>query len=182
MTESTPQPKIATRRFRPQKTHLFIVAFMVVLCVIATGFTPWLAVTFLAPLIYTLWIFRVRTTVGPRGITAVYLLSNRRSVPWSDFAGIFFNKGGRAFAVTKSDERIALPAITFNSLPELKEATGGMIPDPITSARMAENDKVEVFDRDGYSVMKKVSDVEADAEAKSAQSNGTNSKGQASTE
>lgn len=182
MTDSTPQPKIATQRFRPQKTHLFIVAFMLVLCVIATGFAPWLAVTFLAPLIYTLWIFRVRTTVGPRGITAVYLLAKRRSVPWSEFAGIFFNKGGRAFAVTKSDERIALPAISFNSLPELKEATGGLIPDPIASARMAENDKVEVFDRDGYSVMKKASEVEADARAKSAKAKSAKPKGDTSAE
>lgn len=166
MTDSTPQPRIATRRFRPQKTHLFIVAFMLVLCVIAIGFTPWLAITLLAPLMYTLWIFRVRTTVGPRGITAVYLLSKRRSVSWSDFAGIFFDKGGRAFAVTKSKERIALPAVSFNSLPELQEATGGLIPDPISSARMAENDKVEVFDRDGYSVIKKASEVQAKAQAK----------------
>lgn len=156
MTNSTSQPHIATQRFRPVKTHLFIVAFMLVLCVIAIGFTPWLAVTLLAPLIYTLWIFRVRTTVGPRGITAVYLMNKRRSVPWSDFAGLFFDKRGRAFAVTKAKERVALPAISFNSLPELEEATGGMIPDPISPARMAENDKVEVFDRDGYSVMKKV--------------------------
>lgn len=159
MTNSTSQPKIATRRFRPLKTHLFIVAFMLVLCIMAIGFTPWLAVTLLAPAIYTLWVFRVRTTVGPRGITAVYLFNKRRSVSWSDFAGLFFDKRGRAFAVTKSKERIALPAISFNTLPQLKEATGGLIPDPITSARMAENDKVEVFDRDGYSVMKKADKV-----------------------
>lgn len=160
MTDSTPRNggngnlAISTRRFRPLKTHLFIVAFMVVLCIIGIGFTPWLAVTLLAPIVYTVWIFRVRTTVGPRGITAVYLLAKRRSVPWSDFKGIFFNKGGRAFAVTRSDKHVALPAISFNSLPELKEATGGLIPDPVTPAREAEDKKVEVFDRDGYSVLK----------------------------
>nr|WP_120491391.1 PH domain-containing protein [Corynebacterium lactis] len=160
MTDSTPRTggtdklAIPTRRFRPLKTHLFIVAFMVVLCIIAIGFSPWLAVTLIAPALYTVWIFRVRTTVGPRGITAVYLFAKRRSVPWSEFKGLFFNKGGRAFAVTTKDERVALPAISFNSLPELKEATDGLIPDPVTPAREAENNKVEVFDRDGYSVLK----------------------------
>lgn len=162
MTDSKPQYKIETRRFRPLKTHLFIVAFMLVLCAIAIGFAPWLAITLLAPLIYTLWIFRVRTTVGPRGITAVYLVKQRKSVPWENFAGLFFDKGGRAFAVTKDKERIALPAISFNSLPELKEVTGGMIPDPITSAKLAANDKVEVFDRDGYSVMKPKAESKAE--------------------
>lgn len=159
MTDSKPRYEIETRRFRPLKTHLFIVAFMLVLCVIAIGFTPWLAVTVLAPLIYTMWIFRVRTTVGPRGITAVYLTRQRRSVAWEDFAGLFFSKSGRAFAVTKSEERVALPAITFNSLPELSDATGGLIPDPISAARESANDKVEVFSRDGHSVLKDAEDT-----------------------
>ena len=47
---------------------------------------------------------------------------------------------------------------------------------------MAENDKVEVFDRDGYSVMKKVSEVEADAKAKGAKAKGAKAKGDASAE
>ena len=57
-----------------------------------------------------------------------------------------------------------------------------MIPDPIASARMAENDKVEVFDRDGYSVMKKVSEVEADAKAKSAKAKGAKPKSDTTAE
>lgn len=166
MTDSIPQLKIATQRFRPQKVHLFIVAFALVLCVIATDFALWLAVTSLVLLIYMLWIFQVRTTIGPRGIIAVYLLSKRRSAPWSNLAGILFNKGDHAFTVIRSDERIALPAISFNSPPELKEATGNLIPGPTASVRIVEDGKVEVSDRDGHSVIKKVSGVETDAKPK----------------
>lgn len=152
------KPHITTTRFRPIKTHFFVVAFMVVLCIIAMGFDLWFTPLLIVPIVYSAWIMRARTTVGPRGVTAVYLFKKRRSVAWKDFKGIFFNKGGRAFAVTSKDEKIALPAITFNSLPELNKATGGLIPDPVTAARIAENEKVEVFDRDGYSVMKKRED------------------------
>ena len=158
MTDSA-LPHIATHRFRPLKTHFFVVAFVVVLCIIAIGFHPLFALTLLAPALYSLWILRVRTTVGPRGITAVYLFGSRRSVPWSKFKGLFFNKSGRAFAVTTDDTKIALPAITFNSLPELKEATNGLIPDPVTPARLAQDEKVEVFNKEGYSVLKPKGEV-----------------------
>ena len=157
-SQSPAPANITTKRFRPVKTHFFTVVFMVVLCIIAIGFHPWFALTLIAPIIYSVWIMRVRTTVGPRGVTAVYLFAKRRSIAWKDFKGIFFNKGGRAFAVNSKDEKIALPAITFNSLPALNEVTGGLIPDPVTSARIAEDEKIEVFDRDGYSVMKKRED------------------------
>lgn len=139
---------------------------MLVLCAIVIGFVPWLVVTSLAPLIYTLWVFRVCTTVGPRGTTAVYPLSKCRSVPRSDFTSISSDKGGRAFVVTKSDKRTVLSATSFSSLSELKEAIGGLVPDPIASTHTVENDKIGVFDRDDYSVTKKVSEVEADTKSK----------------
>lgn len=157
MSRPTSSPEIPVTRFRPLKTNLFIVAFILVLCIIAMGFHPLFAFTLIFPILYTVWIFRVRTTLSPRGITAVYLFRGRRSVSWENFSGIFFDKGGRAFAVIKGDkkDRFALPAITFNSLPELNEVSGGRIPDPVTPARAAEDEKIEVFSRDGYSVMKK---------------------------
>lgn len=156
MSRPSSSTEIPTTRFRPIKTHLFIVAFILVLCIIAMGFHPLFAFTLIAPLVYTVWIFRVRTTLSSRGITAVYLLRGRRSVSWENFSGIFFDKSGRAFAVEKGDKenRFPLPAISFNSLPLLNEVSRGRIPDPVTPARAAEDEKVEVFSRDGYSVMK----------------------------
>lgn len=171
---STDQPtasarkNIETTRFRPNKTHFFIVAFMLVLCAIAMGFSPWFVFTLIAPLIYAVWIMRVRTTVGPRGITAVYLLQGRKSVSWDNFRGILFDKSGRALAVDggkdgAKERRFPLPAISFNSLPDLNKATRGLIPDPVTPGRVAENEKVEVFDRNGYSVLKTRDEIEAQA-------------------
>ncbi|MFD5867311.1 PH domain-containing protein [Corynebacterium sp. NPDC060344] len=157
---STDRPStLPTTRFRPQKTHFMAVVFLVFLAIVAMGFSLWLTPLLLVPVIYSVWILRVRTTVSSRGITAVYLVGGRRSLPWNRFRGVLFDKRGRAFAVGRSTEdgqdddvRFSLPAITFNSLPALSEATGGRIPDPVTPAHLAEGDKVEIFDRDGNSV------------------------------
>ncbi|MBP2332877.1 MULTISPECIES: PH domain-containing protein [Corynebacterium] len=157
---SNDQPTaLPTTRFRPQKTHFLAVTFLVFLAIVAMGFSLWLSPLLLVPVVYALWILRVRTTVSSRGITAVYFLGGRRSLPWNRFRGVLFDKRGRAYAVGRStdgaeddDVRFALPAITFNSLPALSEATDGRIPDPVTPARLADDEKVEVFDRDGKSV------------------------------
>ncbi len=157
---SNDQPaELPTTRFRPQKTHFMAVVFLVFLAFVAMGFSLWLTPLLLAPLVYALWIMRVRTTVSSRGITAVYFVGGHRSLPWERFRGILFDKRGRALAVGRSSEdsedddvRFALPAISFNSLPALSEATRGRIPDPVTPGRLADEEKVEVFDRDGNSV------------------------------
>ncbi|WP_295627154.1 PH domain-containing protein [uncultured Corynebacterium sp.] len=178
---STDRSALPTTRFRPQKTHFFGVAFLLFLAIMAMGFEPlWFAPLLLVPLIYSLWIMRVRTTVGARGITAVPFLGERRSLPWNRFRGVLFDKRGRAFAVgssnelsedTRDDVRFPLPAITFNSLPALNEASGGRIPDPITPALAAEEEKVEVFDRDGRSVKMTREEYEAETEAKARHAN-----------
>ncbi len=163
MSENQPATQIPLSRFRPLKTHFFIVAFILVLCVIAMGFDWWFSFTLIVPAIYVLWILRVRTEVDSRGIRAVYLLKGTNFVAWQDFQGILFNKAGKGYAVDKKDRRFVLPAITFNSLPDLNRATKGRIPDPVTPARAAEDAKVEVFHRDGYSVMKTRDEIEREA-------------------
>lgn len=142
---------LPTTRFRPQKTHFIAVVFLLFLAVLAMGFTLWFTPLLLVPLIYSAWILRVRTTVSDRGITAVYLVSRRRSLPWDRFRGLQFDKQGRGYAVSTDDERFALPSITFNSLPALSDATNGRIPDPVTPARLADEEMVEVFDAEGRS-------------------------------
>lgn len=173
---SNDQPTaLPTTRFRPQKTHFMAVIFLVFLAIVAMGFSLWLTPLLLVPLIYALWIMRVRTTVSSRGVTAVYFLGGRRSLPWNRFRGVLFDKRGRAFAVGRSKEdsegddvRFALPAITFNSLPALSEATEGRIPDPVTPARLADDEKVEVFDREGNSVKMTRAEYEAKTKANDA--------------
>lgn len=168
---STDRPTtLPTTRFRPQKTHFIAVAFLVFLAILAMGFEPlWFAPLLLVPLVYALWILRVRTTVSSRGITAVYLTGGRRSLPWNRFRGVLFDKRGKAFAVADDDAKFSLPAISFNSLPALSDATDGRIPDPVTPARLADEEKVEVFDRDGNSVKMTREEFDAQSKARNAE-------------
>lgn len=163
--ESAPDTHTAglpVTKFRPQKTNLFIAGFLLILAVVAMGYSMWFAPLLLVPIVFVVWMMRVRTTVSDRGITAVYLLRGRRSLPWERFRGVLFDKAGHAHAVGRSagadegadDVKFALPAISFNSLPELSAATGGRIPDPVTPARLAEDEKVQVFDKDGNLVLR----------------------------
>ncbi|WP_448851091.1 PH domain-containing protein [Corynebacterium sp. 335C] len=146
---------IATTRFRPQKTHYFGVAFLVLLVFIALGYDLlWFSWTVLLPIAYAVWIHRVRTEVGPRGISAVYLLRGTRTASWDEFRGVLFTKQGRAWAVKRDESKFALPAISFNTMPALSEASGGRIPDPLTPALAAIDDMVEVYDKDGHSVLR----------------------------
>lgn len=152
--------ELGVTRFRPQKTNFFIAGFLVLLAIVAMGFSLWFTPLLIAPIIFIVWVMRVRTTISDRGITAVYLLRGRRSLPWDRFRGVLFDRGGSAYAVghaegsdaDANDVKFTLPAISFNSLPALSEASGGRIPDPVTPARLADDEKVEVFDRDGNSV------------------------------
>lgn len=159
---------ITPTRIRPQKIHYLGVAFLFLLVFIALGFsTPWLYWTPLVPLLYIVWIERVRTTISESGISATYLFRPEKFMSWDDFRGILFDKRGRGIAVSKDDEdpdkatRFALPAVSFNSLPELSKVTGGRIPDPITAGIDARDEQVEVFDREGYSVLKDKSEVDS---------------------
>lgn len=142
-------------QFRPQKTHYLGVAFLLLLVAIALGYDAlWFSWTVLLPLIYIAWINRVRTVVGPKGVGAYYLFTGSKFASWADFRGVLFSKQGRAFAVRGDKSRFALPAVSFNTMPALSEASGGRIPDPLTPALSAIDDMVEVFDKDGHSVLR----------------------------
>ena len=91
---------IPTTTFRPQKTHYFGVAFLVLLVCIALGYhLLWFSWTILLHIAYVVWINRVRTVIGPKGVTAVYLVRGSRTASWDDFRGVLFTKQGRAYAV-----------------------------------------------------------------------------------
>ena len=53
----------------------------------------------------------------------------------------------------KQENSFWLPGITFNSLIDLHKVSGGRIPDPVTPAREATEDKVQVVNKDGYAVL-----------------------------
>src|SRR5699024_7714736 len=62
-------------------------------------------------------------------------------------------KGSRALLTTRDGRTYPMPGISFNSLPELSEASRGRIPDVLTSAREAAEDKVTIIRRDGEQIL-----------------------------
>ncbi|MBV7295148.1 PH domain-containing protein [Corynebacterium sp. TAE3-ERU12] len=153
--------------FRPQRTHYLGVGFLLLMVIIGMGFSmTYFWWTLIFPLLYVVWIHRVRTTIDQRGITAVPLFGKRHFLPWSDFRGVLFSKSGMAYAVAKDGndadkaERFRMPAISFNSLPSLSEATGGRIPDALSAGIAARDDMVEIHHSDGRSELRPRKEVE----------------------
>ena len=140
--------------FRPERTHLLAAGVLFLICLLVLGAKPlylfWLP---LLPLVFVVWVLRSSTTVDERGIHVRYAFAQGRSVSWEEFAGIGFEKA-RSYARTTDGEKVALTAVTFNSLPRLAEASSGRIPDALTAGRNAADDKVVVIHRDGRQVLK----------------------------
>jgi len=102
----------------------------------------------LLPLTFIIWILRSRTTFHEEGITTRYLLRKSTSLAWEDFEALRFTRGGKALAVRTDGKTIPLPGVSFNSLVDLSEVTGGKIPDPVTPSLTAIDEQVKVVNRD----------------------------------
>jgi hypothetical protein len=74
-------------------------------------------------------IIRLRTQADGDGVTVRTLLGSQ-SVRWEEIDGLRFNKGSWARAQLKSGRQLRLPAVTFATLPQLAEASGGRVPNP----------------------------------------------------
>lgn len=88
------------------------------------------------PFLVLAWILRVRTVVGPDGITARATFSTTR-IGWDALEGIRFPKRGWARATLTDGSEVPLPVVTFGRLPEIAEASGGRITDPYAAADAA---------------------------------------------
>ncbi|RAV33043.1 PH domain-containing protein [Corynebacterium heidelbergense] len=140
--------------FRPSREHILAAGVMFLICLMFTGYNVrWFFWVPLLPLLFIVWIMRVRTHVDNRGITAVTLFRGRKTMPWNEFSAIRFNRGGRAYAAGANDTTMWLPGVTFNSLVELNEKTRGRIPDPVTPARERAENMVQVVNKDGNAVL-----------------------------
>ena len=127
---------------------------MFLICLLFTGYkVAWFFWVPLVPLVFILWTLRVRTTVTDKAITTRYLFRAGKTMQWEDFRALRFNRAGRAYAVDKQENSFWLPGTTFNSLIDLHKVSGGRIPDPVTPAREATEDKVQVVNKDGYAVL-----------------------------
>ncbi|WP_296109577.1 PH domain-containing protein [uncultured Corynebacterium sp.] len=140
--------------FHPSREHILGGFVMFLICLLFTGYkVAWFFWVPLIPLVFILWTLWVRTTVTDRAITTRYLFRAGKTMQWEDFRALRFNRAGRAYAVDNQENSIWLPGVTFNSLIDLHKVSGGRIPDPVSPARAATDDKVQVVNKDGYAVL-----------------------------
>lgn len=92
--------------------------------------TGWLL---LVPVALCWWVARVRTTVTADEIRVRTAIGSR-SIPWGQVKGVYFPTPkvfgiSWARAVLVDESRVALPAVTWQQIPELSRASGGKFPD-----------------------------------------------------
>ncbi|RDI49185.1 PH (Pleckstrin Homology) domain-containing protein [Nocardia mexicana] len=104
---------------------------MLAFCV-AFPFFGWPAVLwvlFVIPAVVAVWIERTRTTVSERGLDLRTLFGSRH-VDWSQIKGLRIPKRGYVRVHLLDDSEVALPAVGYDRLRTLVEASNGRIPDP----------------------------------------------------
>lgn len=165
-----------TTTIRPDRMNLIGAIVMFLIFLIFVGYKPaYLFWVLIFPILFAVWVLRARTEISPAGVTARYLFRSSRTLSWEDFSGIQFSRGGRAYAVptvpnqettdqaaqrtrtsrpNRKRDTISLPGVTFNNLPKLAKASGGLIPDPVTPGRHRDDDELTTVNRDGYAVIK----------------------------
>ncbi|MEU1527199.1 PH domain-containing protein [Nocardia rhamnosiphila] len=86
----------------------------------------WLA---LIPLAVLVWIVRTQTTVSPAGLDLRSVFSSRH-IDWAQVKGLSIPKRGFVRVHLDDDSEIPLPAVSYDRLRDLVDASGGRIPDP----------------------------------------------------
>ena len=81
------------------------------------------------PVLLSVAVERLRTVADADGVTARGLMS-RTTLPWAEVEGLRFSRGGWARACRQGGDDVMLPAVTFATLPQLTEASGGKVPNP----------------------------------------------------
>ena len=84
---------------------------------------------FVIPIVLSALIVRLRTTADDESVTARSLLGSR-TVSWDDVEGLEFVKGYWARARLRDGGKLRLPAVTFSTLPQLAQVSGGRVPNP----------------------------------------------------
>ncbi|MDY6050063.1 MAG: PH domain-containing protein [Corynebacterium sp.] len=118
--------------FHPTRAHLVSVAIFAMFILMAIGRDWWLSFLFIIPAVFAYWVLASKTTITDDGIRTAYAFRKGQSMRWEEFSALRF-QGATAYAVSTSGATIALPGITFNSIPRLSRATDGRIPDVISN-------------------------------------------------
>lgn len=90
---------------------------------------PWFALLLVIPVILSVVVVRYRTVADRDAVTA-RTLTGRTVVPWDDIDGLRFGRRAWAVARRRDGTEVALPAVTFSTLPLLTTVSGGRVPNP----------------------------------------------------
>ncbi|MFD6454961.1 PH domain-containing protein [Nocardia sp. NPDC060220] len=107
-------------------------------------FVGWPAVLWpllLAPVIAVWWVVRTHTTVSESGLDLSSMTSTKH-LDWARIKGISIPKRGSVRARLDDESEVKLPAVGYDRLRELIEASGGRLPDVFAAAEAAEAERL----------------------------------------
>ncbi|MCA2206656.1 PH domain-containing protein [Nocardia rosealba] len=95
----------------------------------------------LAPVIAVWWVMRTHTTVSDAGLDLSTMVSSKH-LDWAQVKGISIPKRGYIRARLADDSEVKLPAVGYDRLRELIEASEGRLPDVFAAAEEAEAERI----------------------------------------
>ncbi|MGW6334240.1 PH domain-containing protein [Nocardia rhamnosiphila] len=109
----------------------FLGVFILAMCVFfpIVGWPAGLFWLALIPLAVLVWVVRTQTTVSPAGLDLRSVFSSRH-IDWAQVKGLSIPKRGFVRAHLDDDSEVPLPAVSYDRLRDLVDASGGRIPDP----------------------------------------------------
>ncbi|MEU4706977.1 PH domain-containing protein [Nocardia salmonicida] len=115
----------------------------------------------LAPVIAVWWVVRTQTTVSEAGLD-LSSMTKKKHLDWARVKGISIPKRGYVRARLDDDSEVKLPAVGYDRLRELIEASGGRLPDVFAAAEAAEAERLAAE----RATAKAESDAKAETESK----------------
>ncbi|MEV0333310.1 PH domain-containing protein [Nocardia sp. NPDC050717] len=96
----------------------------------------------LAPVIAIFWVVRTHTTISAAGLDLSSMFGSKH-LDWAQVKGISIPKRGYVRARLTDDSEVKLPAVGYDRLRELIDASGGRLPDVFAAAEQAEAERIE---------------------------------------
>lgn len=126
----------------PRLAHIGVLMLLFCAAFPFFGWPAVLWVLFAIPAAVAFWVERTRTTVSPAGLELRTLLGSRH-IDWSQVQGVSIPKRGYVRAHLSDGSQVRLPAVGYDRLRILVEASQGRIPDPFAAAEEAQAAQAE---------------------------------------
>lgn len=143
-------------------SRLAHLAVFVVFLGVIFPFAGWpqvLWVLFAIPIALAVWVERTRTKVSDAGLD-LRTVFGQRHIDWEQVQGLEIPQRGYLRLHLSDDSKVKLPAVGYDRLADLVEASGGRIPDPFIEPEDADAAAVEESTESAES-------TETDSESKS---------------